>query len=110
MTYGLARRVHLSIGMLRITSEESGAGTRFRLEGKLRGPWVTELEAVYLSRKRAGGGPIVLEIDGLTEADQAGRFLLTLIQREGAVLAHSGPRPSHLFWEGLPALNSELPK
>ena len=96
--------------MLRITAEENATGTRVKLEGKLRGPWVTELETVYLSRKQAGHGPIVLEIDNLTEADQAGRFLLTLLQREGAVLSHSGPRPSHLFCEGFTAVAPELSK
>lgn len=88
--------------MLRITSEETGTGTKLRLEGKLKGAWVAELEALYLTRKRAGiKTPLMLEVDELTEADQAGKLLLALIQREGGILVHTGPEPIHLLWEGI---------
>jgi hypothetical protein len=88
--------------MLRITTQQTGDVTRLRLEGKLKGPWVTELEALYLARKRSGAtNGLVLDIDNLTATDQAGRFLLALIQREGGVLAHTGPRPAYLLCEGV---------
>jgi len=84
--------------MLRITAEETATGTRLLLEGKLKGAWVAELEAVYLRRKASNeGSRLVLDIDNVTATDQAGRYLLALLESEGAELAWSGARPAHLL-------------
>ena len=78
--------------MLRITAEETGEVIRFRLEGKLTGPWVTELEQLYAARKtEVRYKPLVLDLADLTGTDAAGRYLLALIQREGAVLENANP-------------------
>ncbi len=84
--------------MLRITAEETPNLTRLRLEGKLKGAWVAELEAVYLERKKSStNSQLVLDIRSLTGTDQAGKYLIALLQREGATLDFSGPWPAHLL-------------
>jgi hypothetical protein len=84
--------------MLRITTDESSEPIRLRLEGKLSGAWVAELEQFYASRKQAWGQKqLVLDLNSLTGADAAGRYLLALLQREGVSLDHSNPLAAPLM-------------
>lgn len=71
--------------MLRITVEPEREKTTIRLEGRLQGPWVRELERVWLEEsEKTSGGNITLDLSDLTAIDDAGRYLLTVMQRDGA--------------------------
>lgn len=83
--------------MLRITTQETGEVVRFFLEGKLGGPWVSEMERAFVGGKTASGKLIVVDLRGLTGADAAGRNLIAHMQREGAALQNSSPLQSHTW-------------
>ena len=81
--------------MLRITTLETPQSISLLLEGKLSGPWVDELDHLFAGQKaNAGGRFLVLDLSGLTGADAAGRYLLALMQREGALLENANPLAS----------------
>jgi hypothetical protein len=71
--------------MLRITTQEDTGQIRLLLEGKLTGAWVVELEETYkVCRSYRDGREIVADLAGLTAADNAGRYLLSLLRSDGA--------------------------
>jgi hypothetical protein len=77
--------------MLMITRSQGDDQTQtFKLEGKLLGPWIGELElACGSSRMRPGG--IYLDLAGLTFIEAEGVRLLESLIRDGAqVVACSG--------------------
>jgi anti-anti-sigma regulatory factor len=71
--------------MLRITTVEDADAIIFRLEGKLAGPWVKELETCC---RNDAGGPNGLRIDlrEVTFIDAAGKKLLARLHQDGAEL------------------------
>lgn len=72
--------------MLRITETNGDAGmVRLKIEGRLAGPSVGELESVCAAAI-AGGEPPVLDLAGVSYADAAGAALLARMQGQGAVL------------------------
>ena len=76
---------------MRITTTNGDQLTRiFKLEGKLLGPWVGELESSY-SSSRVSADHVRLDLHGLTFVDGKGaRFLATLIRDGARVIACSG--------------------
>jgi outer membrane protein len=74
--------------MLRITIEESAKVSTFKLEGKLTGPWVNELEQAWMA---APSGPaVIIDLADVTFIDYAGRSLLARMHESGAkLIAHS---------------------
>jgi len=77
--------------MLRITRIDGQDSTQtFKLEGKLREPWVAEVLKVCTARDSRLGGTW-LDLSGLTFVDQEGaKVLKELIRRGIAVSACSG--------------------
>ena len=75
--------------MLKITAQTDKAGTNFELEGRLKGPWVGELEDSWgqnvVSNQRA---TVVLKT--VTFIDEAGRKLLAEMHRQGVELVAQG--------------------
>jgi ABC-type transporter Mla MlaB component len=71
--------------MLRITTEENGRLTRFRLEGKLKGDWVRELERCW-STARNGHTEIqfFVELSNVDSVDEVGRALLSRMATRSA--------------------------
>jgi hypothetical protein len=69
--------------VLRITFEETSEGPLLRLEGRLSGPWVDEL-----NRACQRDGPLRLDLRGLQSVDLAGRQLLRRLARDGTGLLH----------------------
>ena len=71
--------------MLRITVHDKPGILTFRLEGRLAGPWVGELEECWkgaLARRRE---PILrVDLAGVTFIDAAGRACLAAMHRQGA--------------------------
>ena len=74
--------------MLRITIQESAKASTFKLEGKLTGPWVRELEHAWTA---ASASPaLIVDLADVTFIDCAGKGLLARMHESGATLiAHS---------------------
>lgn len=76
--------------MLRITASESGPTAKLKLEGKLLGPWVDELNRCILG---ATNHQLLLELDlaSLSFVDESGaRALVEWIGRGAKLTACSG--------------------
>lgn len=72
--------------MLRITEAMGDAGmARFKVEGRLAGGSVAELEAVCAEAMRAGEPPVI-DLSGVSYADAGGAAILARLQEQGAVL------------------------
>ncbi|MBZ5598338.1 MAG: hypothetical protein LAN83_08450 [Acidobacteriia bacterium] len=86
--------------MLRIHVEEKCNRATLRLEGKLAGVWVQELERCY---QDALSGPdnraLVIELDAVTFVDDEGRSLLREMHEAGATLVGRGAQCRHLVQE-----------
>ncbi len=73
--------------MLRVTVEERGDEVVFRVEGKLKGPWVIELERCWRSTSgRATGKTFAVDLDGVDFVDDQGKALLMEMARAGVEL------------------------
>jgi len=71
--------------MLRITASENPRVLTFRLEGRLEGPWVKELEHCWRSTLNAPARPTVcVDLSGVTYIDAAGKARLTEMHSQGA--------------------------
>jgi len=78
--------------MLKITTLTNTESTAFRLEGRLAGPWVQELERCWVStvvgtRKKH---PFSVDLSAVTYVDSEGKDLLKKIHQQGATLVASG--------------------
>ncbi len=78
--------------MLRITVEEKADFTRFRLEGKLTGDWVKELERCWICAKNTQPGPrFRIDLSSVSFVDEKGKALLDSMVSEGAELLADNP-------------------
>jgi len=86
MPLGLASGEELQI-MLKITVENGSRPTTIKLEGKLSGPWVRELERAW-DRLNAGkpDRTVTVDLSDVTFIDLAGRKLLGSLVDSGAQL------------------------
>ena len=74
--------------MVRITMDDRGAQLHLKLEGRLAGAWVTELEQCW--RTYAARSPHKLLVVDLTDTefvDLTGKYLLTLMHQSGVEFA-----------------------
>jgi len=78
--------------MLRITTENSLRPKEIKLEGKLAGVWVDEVErtwqAIAGDRSRK---PVLVDLCGVTFIDAEGKKLLIRMSGEGALFRCCGP-------------------
>ena len=71
--------------MLRITTQDNPRVFTFRLEGRLEGPWATELEKCWRSTLAAPStSTIRVDLTGVTFIDAAGKARLAAMNEEGA--------------------------
>lgn len=78
--------------MLRITPIESRGAITLKLEGKLAGPWVDELEKSWRSAKDAfRNQTLTADLNDVTLVDRAGERLLRQMHLAGTVLVAEGP-------------------
>lgn len=71
--------------MLRITADEQPRALSFRLEGRLEGPWVGELEKLWRGMVARTGTPALrVDLTGVTFVDGAGKAQLAALHRQGA--------------------------
>ena len=77
--------------MLRITLNNGSDRLDLKLEGKLAGAWVPELEKCWreatLNRR---GCTLWVDLTGVDYVDTAGRYLLALMHQAGARFVASG--------------------
>jgi len=84
--------------MLRITTEEDGNSIRIRCEGDLKGAWVGELERLYSEKRPARAGrPLIVDVHSVTSSDAAGKYLLALLHKDGAVIECLSPLRAQLL-------------
>ncbi len=77
--------------MLKITTWTEHEEVCLKLEGDLVGTWVRDLEECWRSNRSKGGGSgVCLDLTGVTRVDDAGRYLLALIQETGARMVSTG--------------------
>lgn len=77
--------------MLKITTLTNAESTALRLEGRLAGPWVQELERCWDSVVGATTNhPLTVDLSAVTYVDSDGKDLLKKIHRQGAKLIASG--------------------
>ena len=77
--------------MLRITLEEEDHCTRFRLEGKLAGDWVRELERCWIRTKNANPDKrFKIDLRAVSFVDRSGQALLEHLALEHAELWAAG--------------------
>jgi hypothetical protein len=78
--------------MLRITLHDSSEATTFKLEGKLAGPWVRELEKCWIpAQSTAKGRGTEIDLTQVSFIDIEGRALLERMAAAGAELIAAGP-------------------
>ena len=78
--------------MLKITTHtDTHAGvTVFALEGRLIGPWVTELERCWKAKEVESKKGVRIDLSGVTYVDAEGKAMLACLYREGAELIAAG--------------------
>ena len=83
--------------MLRISVEDGPRHITLRLEGRLTGIWVRELEEAWRRTESTRQGRLLLlDVSAVEHVDQAAEYLLALMARRGAQLIASGVAMSDL--------------
>ena len=73
--------------MLRITIHDNPASLTVQLEGKLAGPWVSELAECWQRTLADQGRPVDrVDLAAMTSIDEAGKGLLAAMYARGAEL------------------------
>ncbi len=73
--------------VLRITIQKTSNVVLLKLEGSVKGPWVEELQKVWLtSANMSGGVPVSVDLGGVTFVDARGRDLLLQMRKDGVAL------------------------
>src|SRR2546425_12274775 len=84
-------RVPRESAVLKITIEQEATTTSFKVEGKLAGPWVAELEQCWrAAMNTTGGRPLRVHLRAVSFIDAAGKSLLAEMHRQGAELVAEG--------------------
>jgi anti-anti-sigma regulatory factor len=73
--------------MLRIDTIETTSAITLELHGRLIGPWVPLLEALW---RNTEGRNIAVDLTDVTAIDGAGRYLLRLMEAKSVTLAGGG--------------------
>ncbi len=70
---------------MRITAKDNPRALTFRLEGRLEGPWVRELEQCWRSMLDSASRPTVcVDLTDVTYIDAAGKARLAEMHEQGA--------------------------
>ena len=86
--------------MLRIDVHTTIEATNFTLQGKLKGPWVMELERCWKALAIGGSRQrVVVDLTGVTFIDAQGKQLLERMHEDGATLVTIGLLPCSIMEE-----------
>jgi anti-anti-sigma regulatory factor len=89
--------------MLKITISETPTEMRWVLQGRLFGPWVSELRANWRTATRTRKGrTCIVDLNDVTFIDKGAEKLLRAMSREGAQFIANGLYIKHVV-EGLKA-------
>jgi anti-anti-sigma regulatory factor len=78
--------------MLRITVQTESTKTVLKLDGKITGPWVKELESCWeMLRRVQAHQTMVVDLANVTFINDSGSQLLERMHAEGAQLLGEGP-------------------
>ncbi len=69
--------------MLKITFKDTPESTKIKLEGKLSGPWVEELERSWKEHSFRGSENVIIDLSGVTFIDPGGKNLLARMVDKG---------------------------
>ena len=72
--------------MLKVTTTDQDQTITLKLEGKLAGPWVQEVNRVWDDTAQAARSEFVIDLRSVTFIDRPGRALLATMSRHGAQL------------------------
>ena len=72
--------------MLKITFNDTPDSTNVKLEGKLSGPWVDELERSWTEHSPHASGAVIIDLSGVTYIDSEGKRLLSRMVEKGVCL------------------------
>ena len=87
----MVRKMRFSINVMRIQKHEDGDLVTFRIEGRLAGVWVRELEECWHAAVAEHAiRNCSVDLTGVTFVDQAGWYLLKLMHRDGVRVAAAG--------------------
>ena len=86
--------------MLRITILEETHGVRVKLEGRLVADWVEEAHRVWFELREAGR-EVIVDLFGMTFADELGSELLRMMYFSGVQMEGRGPMVLGLIEEQL---------
>lgn len=70
--------------MLKITYSQTPENTRVKLEGKLSGPWVQELERSLSEHSPQASENVIMDLSDVTYIDPEGKRLLARMVEKGA--------------------------
>jgi ABC-type transporter Mla MlaB component len=76
--------------MLRITTHSAADSLTFQLEGRLVGPWVTELRECWRRTPSDAKRAVHIDLRAVSYVDAAGEELLADLYRQGADLFATG--------------------
>jgi anti-anti-sigma regulatory factor len=69
--------------MLKITFQDTPGSTKVKLEGKLSGPWVEELERSWAEHSPQAPEKVIIDLSDVTYIDPEGKRLLARMVEEG---------------------------
>jgi anti-anti-sigma regulatory factor len=93
--------------MLRITALHGPESLLLKLEGSLRGPWVSELQKAWL--QSGGDGNVQVDLSGVSFADSKGRDVLAGMEKQGAVLVGASAFMRQILSETQDAASGQEP-
>jgi len=77
--------------MLRVTIDDDANEYRLRLEGRLAGPWVREVEFCWqTAQSTIGRRTVTVDLRDVDFVDSAGELLLATMHERGAKLVATG--------------------
>lgn len=69
--------------MLKITFQDNPESTTVKLEGKLSGPWVEELERSWVEHSPLASGNVIIDLSDVSYIDPEGKRLLARMVGKG---------------------------
>jgi anti-anti-sigma regulatory factor len=85
--------------MLKITTKENKETVCFKLEGKLEGAWVPEMERSWRNTTPSRKKALIVDLTDVEYVDIAGRYLLALMHAHGAGFVADTPMMTQLVSE-----------
>jgi anti-anti-sigma regulatory factor len=85
--------------MLKITTKEDNLTVRLKLEGKLKGTWVPEMERSWRNATPGQNKALIIDLTDVEYVDIAGRYLLALMHAHGASFVADTPLMTQLVAE-----------